>query len=321
MAIGGEDIWAYMDFYENASRGSDTGHELFFELLMQGCARIGLPFYVFRCITAFVTFIGLEYATFKLTKNVNIVWALYIIYSSMFDAELIRASMAMGIIAVFFVHLIRSNKRIQSYLFCAFVILIATLFHSSSVMFLLFIPAWHFINNKITQRQIILVILTTLIMGAGVGVMFRFVGSLLSEKNMDYYESMYHGSILFNIANYILYIIPIIFLPPRKTRLSGVPISLIESNIFKINLLFLFVLVPQFYVSLFSRLFKLLIFLNYVYLASRAENSKLKPIVALFGLIYAFSLLFIRIFFYPHLIPMVLDMQMDSNVIFDLLRF
>lgn len=314
------DRLAYMNAYDNVSIGIESRFEYLFVLLMRVCSWLGLSFDTFRYVTAAISISGLEYASFKFSKYRNIVWAVYLIYPAWYDAVILRNSMAMGIIAVSLVKLVYAKTN-RDYIRCSIWIVIATLIHKSSFVFLAFIPLWYYLKQGLNKSRFITILLFFIFIESTSAFLYDSLGRRLAGDSENYYDNLYRGNILFNSIMYLIYVSPVLLFWPDRVFKSCTNRTTIESNILKFNLLFLFVLIPQFYIAYFSRLFKMLFFLNYIYLARCAEIPKWK-VAAIFGvLLYTVLLLFLRLYFYPDMIPDTLMIHFRTNLLLDLLRF
>ena len=321
MSYDDADRWVYMDHYERVATGGETGYEFLYVQLMRICTNIGLSFEQFRYVTAFITLCGLEYASFKFSRNINIVWALYLIYSAMYDSELIRSSLAMSFIAVFLVKLLKA-KLIKDYIFSGIWVVISAQFHSSSYIYLLFIPAWYYLR-KDHKRSFVIMCLGALAILKGAGSIFTLAIGTISEQNQNYYEDGYHGNLSFNFLMYIHYILPILIFYTSKNNISRGRFQNISigNNILSLNILFMLILIPHYYVSMCSRLYKILIFFNYIYLAELTEIQKKRVVVTIFGLLYSLSLLIVRLITAPHTLFSIFDMHLSTNLILNILKF
>lgn len=313
------DRLAYMDAYDNASLDLESRFEYLFILFMKLCSGLGLSFESFRYLTAIISLSGLEYASFKLSQYRNIVWAAYLIYPAMFDATLIRTSMSMGIVAVFMVKLIYAQNT-RNYIVCFILAIIAALFHKSAFVFLAFVPLGYYMKRGVNRSNFIVFCLMFIILESASAFMFSTLGNKLAGSAANYYENLYQGNIIFNFIMYFIYISPIFLFWPKRVFKSASNRMAIDNNILKINLLFILVLIPQFYIANFSRVFKILFFFNYIYLSRCAEIPRWKVAALPFVFIYPVFLLTVRLVLYPDMIPTIVLMHINTNTLLELFK-
>ena len=206
------DRFVYINEYEKASTYMGSDYEILYVWIMSLCNKLGLTFQQFRYLTTRISLGGLEYAAIKLSPKINQVWALYLIYSSCFDATLIRSSLSMGLIAIFIVQLINS-KTIKDYLICSIWVIAASLIHSSSWVYCSFIPLWFYLKNRANKTKFFnLVLLISGLAFVGSSIIFSVYSNLvIREFTLVKYTSASAGTlgdILYNIIKYGLIISP-----------------------------------------------------------------------------------------------------------------
>ena len=198
--------------------------------------------------------------------------------------------------------------------------MIASLIHSSSCIYLIFIPVWLYIKKSITLlRFIVLFVSFVAVASVGYSLMINIVLET-RQQNEYYYSNLYHGNLLFNALMYLTYISPALLFRPSVVFKSKTNLSPLESNILIFNILFVFILIPQFYIANFSRLFKILIFFNYIYLSKCAESPKWRPIAVSYMFVYSFYLLAIRLITSPNMIDIIVNMHLKTNDLLNIFR-
>lgn len=318
----------YMEEYENIGSGIGSDYEILYVALMKVCSFFGLTFYMFRFLTAGITFFCLEYVTTKYCKNINIVWALYFIFSAMFDATVIRNSLAMGIALIVLVKML-SKKNLKDEIICYGLSFVAALIHSSYWILPLILALWKPMQ-KTTIRYVFVV--SVLLLYSAVSAydqqIFSIYGSLLvREATIDKYMTGFYSNTIGQIYNFVKYCIiisPVIVFWPNR-MLKKIPICAHETlirNIFLINLLFIVILLPQAIATNFSRLLRIIIFLNYVYLACCYDVKKYRLAIAVYGVFYSSTLLLLLLLFESITsIDIILNMHLETNEIFKMLNF
>ena len=108
-----------------------------FTLIMVLCKTIGLSFTGFRIVLATVFVLFLQKTIKRYTNNVALVLAIYMIFPFMYFASVLRGGVA-GLIIVYSMSYLQTDetKGVVKYIIG---VLVATLFHTSSIFFLVFI--------------------------------------------------------------------------------------------------------------------------------------------------------------------------------------
>lgn len=315
------DRLVYMDHYDRVSTSIGSEYEILYVWIMSLCNYLGLSFQEFRYVTAVITLGGLEYAAIKLSPQKNQVWALYLIYSSCFDATLIRASLSMGLIAIYIVRLINSKTK-KDYLLCSIWVIAASLIHSSSWAYCSFIPLWIFLKNRSNMTKFLCIFLIVVgFVFVGSSIIFTVYGNLpVREYTLEKYTSADSGSlgdVIYNIIKYCFIISPAVIFG-RSGSFKIKDVQDFDKSILGLNLLFMILLIPQYYTSLFSRLFKVLIFFNYIFLTRhpwQQSRSAKKPLLIVFSLLYAIIMFSFHIYNSPLSLIFVVDMHVKTNEI------
>lgn len=318
----------YMDEYQNIGSKLGSDYEILYVALMKFCNYLGFSFYTFRFLTASITFCCLEYVTLRNCRNINIVWALYFIYSAMFDATVIRNTLAMGIVMMALIKM-TSITKYKDYIIIFGLSFVAALIHSAFWIIPGMIALWKPIKNtKIRIAFVISVLLLYTVVSAYDQQIFSIYGSLLvREETIDKYMTGFYSNKIgqiYNLVKYCFIISPVIIFWPhrvfKKEKFKGN--ENIIKNIFFINILFVIVLLPQTIATNFSRLFRIVIFFNYIYLACCYEVKKYRLIVPIYGVFYSLTLLFMLLFFESLTsIEFIVNMHFETNEVFKLLKF
>lgn len=327
------DYYYYESFYESVLY-SKRNYEVIFDWLMRLCATLGYDYISFRLIVGVISCLILFFAIKKLTPNVNLVWSLYIIYSALFNACLLRYSLTLGLVIYLIISLINSNYKL-AYILC----IICGFSHSSQWILLLFPVFWYVLNNFKNKGLIfimlILIYLTLPIFGAYIFKIFSLFS--LKQGVVEGYATGSYANLygtLFNILKYGLIISPILYIKyfwknehslilgtyPAiaksigKLRNNSIK-TIFKDKILIINLLFAIILIPQYFAINYDRLFRVLIIINYIYISIIAyENYKLNLSIIIIAFIYAISFnLLIFLYSSPELLDRILFMHFDTN--------
>lgn len=124
------DFYNYEDIYNTVKQGYDVSYEIGYVWLNDICGKLGCSYIEFRYIAGILFCSALSIIIRKLTVHPNAVWSSYLIFSAMFDACLLRNSMAL-IIAIIAILLLVRARSTKEYLFSAGLIALAALFHSA----------------------------------------------------------------------------------------------------------------------------------------------------------------------------------------------
>lgn len=150
--------------------------EFLYTKLMQLSNGIGLDYQSFLILCSIIILICLVFFIKSYTKNVNFVLALYIIYPLCMDVTMVRYTLATALIIVGFKYLLSNNKlAIQKYIMF---VLLASMIHISSIIFMIFIVCKLFDRKKIVRITVIICV----ILFTAVNSFFAFA-SKLSQIN------------------------------------------------------------------------------------------------------------------------------------------
>lgn len=132
------DYISYKYVYTLIEQGKIWGHfEPGFTLLMWVCIKIGLPFLGFKSILATIYILGLFKTIKTYTKNTAFALAIFMIFPFMYFASVLRAGIA-GLIIVYAIQFLKRDVKHGDLKYIGY-ILSATMVHTSSLFFLLFL--------------------------------------------------------------------------------------------------------------------------------------------------------------------------------------
>lgn len=322
LSVDESDFPTYMSLYDSIGTNGTTGYELLYEWLEKICNKNGLEFIQFRFVTAAITILTLDIAIGGITKARNIVWVLYLVFSALFDSIPIRSSISLGFGAIALVYLIRGGK--YNYIISFVLIVVAALFHSSYWAFLGFLPLWYIVNKKGLGFTLAAIMIGYVVMVTAGSLIFDVYSSLsVREATVDKYSTGSYSNItgvIVNTVKYLFVISPTYIIYKYKLagyQKSGVLIPEVKiKNIFYLNVIFSFLLIPQFFSILIERLFHGLIVFNYVVMANYFVASKKKPFAFIFAVLYALiNLAFFMFFQFPNTYEIVFLMHFQTNPI------
>lgn len=153
------DSIAYEYVYRLINAGHIWGHfEIGFTMLMLICSKIGLTFSGFRIVLGTIYILAVNRIVKKYTDNVAMALAFFMLFPFIYFTSVLRAGIAGLIVTNSISYLHTDNKK--GVILYIINILIAMMFHTSSVFFLIFVLA----RRKISQNSVIkIVVVTTLV--------------------------------------------------------------------------------------------------------------------------------------------------------------
>ena len=149
------DYVAYESVYRNISYYGLTHYEILFSALMFLFSKAGIPFICFRMFLATIYVILLDKIILRYSDYPALACALGLVFPFTYYVSVVRAGIA-AMIMLYAVHWLYGNTRKNNVRFII-AIVIATLFHYSSIVFLVF---W-FVRNGINYKKFLYVILGT----------------------------------------------------------------------------------------------------------------------------------------------------------------
>ena len=189
------DFYNYEDIYNTVKQGYDVSYEIGYVWLNDICGKLGCSYIEFRYIAGILFCSALSIIIRKLTVHPNAVWSSYLIFSAMFDACLLRNSMAL-IIAIIAILLLVRARSTKEYLFSAGLIALAALFHSAYWVLLFFIPLWILINRKNGIKLVLLIIVIIYMVSIfSDNLLFRIYSHfLIREATIDKYMTGHYAN-------------------------------------------------------------------------------------------------------------------------------
>lgn len=323
LSFDGWDYYNYMAQYDTIASGGDSVYELLFVKSFLLISKSGVDFFGARCIYYLFTVCILVYSVNKLTDYPNPVWACYLIFSSFPDGPLIRNTMAMSI-SLLAISIVIDNFRIKRILLAICLLICASLFHSSYWILLFgIIPMVYFYRGMSERCFVGLFIIFFIIFTALPSVVFDLFSKLTIRENVieKYQTGMYANTIgtLYNVLKYLLIILPVVVC----FKIKGLSESKKAVFIYYISLSFAIVLIVQNFAVNYSRLFRLLLLLVYIFCSNniyqKGYNSKLFASVGMIG----YSVIFACLFYFfeaKDTIYTIWNMHFETNLLFNIIR-
>lgn len=290
------DYQGYLTMYDEISRGSGRAltYEILYVLLCRVGVILGLSFNTLRAYVVIIELIFLYSVIKKYTENTAMVLSLFFIFPAMLDAELFRWLLGMCIV-IFGIQFILNEKTIRNVvLFCAS-IAVASMFHTSCWIFLIYLLLM--IQDTRRIRRVVIIVLIIGIAFLSTGVFFNLLSHLpirvyVIEKYQTGNYSNWHGILFDLLKQLLIFFMGIVAtgrmeLFGRRLIMRKVNQELVLSNnklikdanllnnqIINLNLISFLILIPLYYSSSVQRLTHVVVFFNYIALANRCDNNK-----------------------------------------------
>lgn len=189
----GRDIAGYMETYIEAGKHDifsldyvyfENGYTLFINI----CSNMGISFQWFLVITSIIILLPIYYFI-KLYSDDKVLSCLIYVCYMFFEFNLtgLRQAIATSIVLLGFI-LLFNNKRLRllKYILC---VLLASTFHKSALLSLVFIPFFYFRNYKISIVFLTLFGLIALLFRENI---IKFIGSV-ADRELDSGSGIYFG--------------------------------------------------------------------------------------------------------------------------------
>lgn len=313
------DFINYENIFEDAQHKNRFGYEIGYVYLNQLISQIGLDYMALRCFIGILFVVILYFIIGKLTNRPNIVWSAMIIFPAMFDGTLLRNSPAMAISMIALFYLLKCQS-LKQYSIPLSLFILAALFHSSYWVMVLFIPAWIYLKKRKSFKIFLIFIAGAYILSTSISdyIFNIFSHLLVREAAIEKYQTgMYANStgVAYNIVKYLFILSPVLLF--RNWNNSTIPNTSsardFSSGLLKLNILFSMILIPQALAVNFSRLFRMIVIFNYVYMANQANKENLALKSRLFTFSYAIILLLLAFFESPTTLFDILYMHLSTN--------
>lgn len=321
LSFDGNDYFNYTFIYDTIASGGDSVYEVLFVKLLSFISKSGLSFFWARCIIYFFVVGLLVISVNKLTSFPNPVWVCYLIFSAFPDGPLIRNTIAMSI--VLFAISICAKKLTQKRIFLSVSLLIcASLFHSSYwILLFCAIIMIAFYKGLSVREYIFLFTIAFFIFTSMSNLVFEVFGEFAIRENViDKYQTGRYANWIgtcYNFFKYILITVPVFYCTKKKICNSN-----IRFFIYYISLSFAVVLIVQNYAVNYSRLFRLLLLIIYIYCSNIIYSSRFNnKILYGFGMVL-YSVVFACLFYLfenPDTQDTIWKMHFETNLLFNLL--
>lgn len=174
------DYFAYEEMYLCSFEPRYSGHEIGFMTICRICLKLSFPYIMFRCVISFVivyfTYKGLAY----FTNRINFALALYLIFPFLGSASGLRQACSSAVILYLMRFLIEDGRK--ETIKYVIGVGIATLFHYSSVFYILYIIAKYKKSKNVSMflQCAILTIVTLAI--SKTGVLYSIASKVISRQ-------------------------------------------------------------------------------------------------------------------------------------------
>lgn len=329
------DYWIYLLNYDRIGSGGVSTYEAMFVLSAKIGNKLGLTYNQYRMILTIVEIAAINYVLKKQTKYATFVWALYLVHSAMVDAFLLRHFMGMVFILTALPLIRKKEEKKNILLYLGFVIL-AGLSHSAYWIFLLFLPLSYVSNTK---KMVIIGMVALFIYGLSVSdLVFRLYALLpvraytISKYNTGNFANL--NGIIFEWLMQFIYALPALAIwyswkinKKKKGGCTGDHTDRMRGKLVhdmvSINVLFCLVIPFQFFAVNFSRMQRILAFINYIYLANFMGLFPMKRKITKLGAVaYAGLLLLMSMFVTSSTnIELVWNVHFKTNSVLNFLRW
>lgn len=246
----------------------------------------GISFQKFQIFISFITLIITSVYLRKVSVFLGVSFLLYFILLFPLDYVLMRTSLSYAIVLNAFIALSQGRR-----FYYITLIIIATLIHQSALLFLVFLLANDGARLNNTYRYIIYSILLTIISLALSN--YNFFAAKIVE-HFSYYQTTWK-----TIFSSIFYHSFSVYLIAKNFNRKG-PVSKYDCFIRNLNIVSLVLFCLYFQADIFVRIFRLLVFVNVVYLVQGAFIQKK---LTLYSLVYIpfYSVYLIYYYIFPTL--------------------
>lgn len=164
-----------MTGYDNSIRNVELGYSF----ISFAFAKAGIPYNIYRAITFLICSLLVIVTFSQISNNYSYFLSLYFLYCFLFDIQQIRNFIAISIIIFSFKYLI--SGKVVRYIAC---VIIASLFHFTAIIFLLFLIVLVKDYDKLSKLFIQIGVALTLVLAAmnvaGINIMKQISGMFLS---------------------------------------------------------------------------------------------------------------------------------------------
>lgn len=302
---GNGDYLTYKTFYEN--RTFDMwGVEVLFGFLAHSFKELQLSYADFQVAVASITLLLLFRFIREVRKPITILLIFFVFFFPL-DYVLMRNFLAFTIILQGV--LLKLNDGKNSTLGYIFFVLIATLIHQSSILYLIF--AFSFSTRRV---RLDIFLCAFILFGLAYAVMRGiFIYTGLHALRFE----MYSGTVFMFLVNVIIYVSNFILVKffLAFTFLGGERINKYKSTLFNINLMLFFLLIPSFDIPIIIRVLRHCLFINIVimllivFYQGRGSRGQIAILVA--------QLFFVFVFFISPVYSDSLGAMLQNNIWFE----
>lgn len=309
------DYLEYVRMYQQIGYGSGRAlsYELGYVWISKIANNIHMSFEFMRGVVCLFE-VGFLYVTAKrFTRNTAMVLALFMVFPAMIDAELFRFLLGMCIVILGLGYLL-NGQTIKDYIIYGVTVVLASLFHTSFWIFIIFYLL--IIKDRKQLTRIVVITFIVCFRMLGTGVFFNILSHLpIREFVITKYQT---GSYANNMGLFVAFVKQMIilsmglvannriYISNMKLIVSKEPLNYnqvknatnnyssnlwFNQRVLELDIVAFLLMIPLYYTSSAQRLTHVIIFFNYIALANRCAIEKKRPVYALFTSVIFFLLL------------------------------
>lgn len=313
-----DDFLNYQFAYDNFVAGGSSNYEPLYQAIMYLAGKFGLTFIEFRLITSFAIILSLDAFFIKLSDKPNVLLALYLIYSSFYDATLVRNSLAFSIAIWGIYQLMKARSIKESFLSLPFFI-VASLFHESYWIFIFFTIVFILLDKKkyflVSSSFVTLYVICFLFQDF---LLLIFSNFIVKAETIDDYSTRGGLNVIgqiYIVLKYFILILPILVFN-NNLQSFGSKNAFIKSKIFNLNVAFILIAILQIVAPSYSRLLRILIVFNYAHIINYKSIRISERYV--FALAYSVVMLLLAFLWErPETLQTIIQMHFKTNLFFN----
>lgn len=320
------DYIMYQQFYNGDPLATMKNTEILFKISCEIAANIGLEYKTFIMIYSILPIIIIGKSIKKYTNNTNFVLGCYFIFPFLIDVVQIRHFMAMAIITYAFQFLLTDNKKdIIKYILLN---VVAIGFHSSAIVYLLFILAKKVNNRRIKIGVIICVVILSIVIQTNLlpNILEKFLPT--NKVEIYFISDRWRPEIKISIRYMIIQTTITVFMFIIYNYWKKHSLNMdkdeewnkrnnIITYVYKINIILMIILPLYLYSTQLVRIIRGILLLNYIAVGNVLEKKCVKDniiieIITLLMITFLYYMLIIK----PEIFESTIDSIMNYNYLF-----
>lgn len=284
------DYEGYIEMFEQITggAGSATEYEVLYVYLTSLASKFGYTFDQMRGVLSILEVYFIYHTISKYTKRTAFVFALFMVFPALIDAELFRFLFGMTLV-IYGIPYLFDNGRIGKIIYLVLVIF-AALFHTSCWLFLVY-----FLLLVKDRKQLIIIVSLVLVVGLFIsssGAFFNLLEYLpIREFVIEKYRTGHYSNmtgVMFAFVKQVLIFAMVLWVigekkrnatewqPPTNKQNNA---EILNSRIVDMNIISFLFLIPMYYSSSSQRLVHVIVLFNYIAIANGYLRNKLKSYV------------------------------------------